>query len=535
MAITDPPPHGHKRKISRADLDITFRNAGPMIPPPQQSHSQTMPPNPSQLQAARMEDLRRQDAARRASRKPTDRDLPFEELSGVVIGDGVERYRKLREVERRLDATMMRKRLDVQEGLMRRYARREGVLRVWVSNTCEGQPWQIAEEERAGGAGEDDGGMGLDFGENSRATFRVKIEGRLLESASDEEDVDEEGAGNERHKEDGEKAKEKDRVQKQQPKFSNFFKAITIDFSSRNASLNPDGYSAIEWRKPLPPSTQHPNSHYDPNDPSISFDTLEFERKGDDNVNVTINLVREEKNERFRLSPLLAELLDTEEEDRAGAVQGVWEYCRAKELQEDGERRNVICDDALRRLFNQDKIYFPYIPDLLIPHLLPLPPIQLHFSIRVDKAYIQPLDSTTPTSAPTIYDIRVPLPENPTQKALTKFHTSKTHLATLRSIVQTDDDLAVLVQKIQSTNGKRKFYDSLSRDPANFVRRWVGSQGRDLGVIAAEGGGRGGGGSGDDAGLGEEWRRGGEDGIWGGVGAREGVGMWLARNGKAGH
>ncbi|KAK0878949.1 SWI/SNF and RSC complex subunit Ssr3 [Friedmanniomyces endolithicus] len=512
MAITHPPSHGHKRKISRADLDITFRNAAPMVPPPQQSHSQSMPPNPSQLQAARMEDLRRQDTARRASRKPTDRDLPFEELSGVVIGDGVERYRKLREVERKLDATMMRKRLDVQEGLMRRYARREGVLRVWVSNTCEGQHWQIAEEERAGGAGGDDGGMGLDFGENSRATFRVKIEGRLLESTSEDEDVDDEGGVSEKHKEDGEKAKEKDRVQKTQPKFSNFFRAITVDFSSRNASLNPDGYSAIEWRKPLPPSTQHPNSHYDPNDPSISFDTLEFERKGDDNVNVTINLVREEKNERFRLSPLLAELLDTEEEDRAGAVQG--------------------CGSIL---FNQDKIYFPYIPDLLIPHLLPLPPTQLHYSIRVDKLYIQPQDSTTPPSAPTIYDIRVPLPENPTQKALTKFHTSKTHLATLRSIVQADDDLAVLVQKIQSTNGKRKFYDSLSRDPANFVKRWVGSQGRDLGVIAAEGGGRGGGGSGDDGGLGEEWRRGGPEGVWGGVGAREGVGLWLARNGKAGH
>ncbi|TKA81529.1 hypothetical protein B0A55_02985 [Friedmanniomyces simplex] len=486
-----------------------------------------MPPNPAQLQAARIEDLRRQDAARRASRKPTDRDLPFEELSGVVIGDGVERYRKLRDVERRLDATMMRKRLDVQEGLMRRYVRREGVLRVWVSNTAEGQPWQVVEEEGGGGVGEDDGGMGLDFGENSRATFRVKLEGRLLDSPSEEEEN-----GVEKVNQDGEVVKEKDRLHKR-PKLSNFFKAITIDFSPRNPSLHPDGYSAIEWRKPPPPTTQHPNPHYDPNDPSISFDTLEFERKGDENVNVTINLVREEKNEWFRLSPLLAELLDAEEDDRAGAVQGVWEYCQAKGLQEDGERRNVVCDEALRRLFNQDKIYFPYIPDLLVPHLLPLPPIQLHYTIRVDKPYI----TGTPTpSAPTIYDIRVPLPENPTQKALTKFHTSKTHLATLRSIVQADDDLAVLVQKIQSTNGKRKFYDSLSRDPGTFVRRWVGSQRRDLGVITAEGGGRGGGGSGDDGGLGEEWRRGGVEGVWGGQGAREGVGLWLARGGaKVGH
>ena len=86
----------------------------------------------------------------------------------------------------------------------------------------------------------------------------------------------------------------------------------------------------------------------------MSFDTLEFERKGDENINVTINLVREVKTERFKLSPLLAEILDTEEEDRAGAVQGIWEYCRVMELQEDEDKRSVVCDDALRKVCRVD-------------------------------------------------------------------------------------------------------------------------------------------------------------------------------------
>ncbi|KAK3116678.1 SWI/SNF and RSC complex subunit Ssr3 [Teratosphaeriaceae sp. CCFEE 6253] len=483
------PRSGHARKISFADLERTFRAAGPMVPPPHAAHAQPTL-TPAQLQAQRIEELRRQDAARRSSRKPTDREIP-DELNGVIVGDGVERYRRLRDVERKLDAVMMRKRLDISDNLQRRYTRREGLMRVWISNTAEGQPWQVMEE--GGGMG-DDGAF--DLGENSQATFRVKIEGRLLDDPDEDDD-------------DAER-------EKQRPKLSSFFKSITIDFS-RASSLNPDSFSAIEWRKPQP-NTQ--NSSYDANSSEVSFDTLEFERKSEDNINVTINLIRDEKNERFRLSPLLADIVDEEESDRAGAVQGVWEYCRAMGLQEDEERRSVVCDDALRKLFDQDKVYFPYVPDLLHPHLHPLPPIQLSYTIRVDKAYIN-------DPVPTIYDIPLLL-TNSTNKALTRFHTSKAHSSTLSTILRTDDDLALLVQKITNTNGKRKFYDSLARDPASFVKKWVGSQQRDLEVVLAEAS-RGGG---EDA-QGEEWRKGGKESVWGSTMAQESVGLYLARGGKA--
>jgi SWI/SNF-related matrix-associated actin-dependent regulator of chromatin subfamily D len=36
-------------------------------------------------------------------------------IEGCAIGDGVQRYRDLRDVERKLDAAMMRKRLDIQD------------------------------------------------------------------------------------------------------------------------------------------------------------------------------------------------------------------------------------------------------------------------------------------------------------------------------------------------------------------------------------------------------------------------------------
>ena len=149
----------------------------------------------------------------------------------------------------------------------------------------------------------------------------------------------------------------------------------------------------------------------------------------------------------------------------------------------------------------------------------------------MDKSYIRGTPATdteaaVPPSAPTVYDIRVPLP-NLLLAQLKKFQTSKTHINDLETIIRTDNDLAVIVQKIHHTNAKRKFYENLAKDPASFIKRWMASQERDLEVILAEAT-RGGG---DDA-PGEPFRKGGKDGLWGSQLARESVGLWLARTSK---
>lgn len=258
-----------------------------------------------------------QESYNRATSKPTDRHIP-EELAEVVVGDGVKRYAQLRDAERRLDALMMRKRLDIKENSSRSYSRQEGTLRLWISNTAEAQPWQVMEE----GSGLNADGT-FDFGDDTNsATWKMKIEGRLSP-----QDGDEVGQS------------------KTQPKFSTFFKSITVDFN-RNAALQPDSFSQITWHKqplqqvPKPDLTSKENN----------FDSLEFERKGDENINVTINLVRDEAHERYRLKPALAELLNTDEDNMTGIVQGVWEYARVMNLQEDEDKRTITCDETLTRV-----------------------------------------------------------------------------------------------------------------------------------------------------------------------------------------
>ena len=73
---------------------------------------------PAQMQAQQAAQLQANDRARTRSRKPTDKNIP-EGVEECIIGDGVQRYRELRDLERRLDSTMMRKRLDIQDSVNR--------------------------------------------------------------------------------------------------------------------------------------------------------------------------------------------------------------------------------------------------------------------------------------------------------------------------------------------------------------------------------------------------------------------------------
>ena len=262
--------------------------------------------------------------AQRRSRKPNDRNMP-EGVEDLVIGDAVQQYKDLRDVERKLDSTMMRKRLDIQDAIHRN-VKRHKTMRIWISNTADNQPWQ------ARGLDEN----AFDFTTGEDGTYRVKIEGRLLDDDSDDtalfDDSDDESDRDDGAREDGGSGKVP--VKLPRKRLSHFFKSISVEFDKAKA-MPTEAMTQIEWKK-------------QPGAPE--FDCLEIERKGDENLNVTINLVRDEQPERFRLSQALSQTLDAEEADRAEVVMGIWEYVKAGGLQEDEEKRSVRCDDRLRQV-----------------------------------------------------------------------------------------------------------------------------------------------------------------------------------------
>ena len=296
--------------------------------------------------------------------------------------------------------------------------------------------------------------------------------------------------------------------------FSHYFTAINIDFD-RAKSLQPDNFTQIEWKRPENPTAKEAN-----------FSELEFERKGDENINITVNLHRYQNPEMFRLSKPLAELLDTDEEDRGGVLMGIWEYARSQHLQQDDDERKFACDAKLKALFGgADSFYFPTLPQLIKPHLQTLPPISLDYTIRVDKDYNSPApDSGKTASQPTVYDVQVAL-EDPMQPMFQEILRRPDNIQTLQEIHNIDEQLVLLMGAIGQSKAKHAFFTSMSKDPVAFFKRWLSSQKRDLEVLLGEAT-RGGG---EDA-SGEEWRRGGADGVWGSDVAKESVALWLARS-----
>ena len=141
-----------------------------------------------------------------------------------------------------------------------------------------------------------------------------------------------------------------------------------------------------------------------------------------------------------------------------------------------------------------------------------LPPIKLPYTIRVDKEFHD-------NPEPTIYDIRVQV-DDPIRDVLSSYLTNPEYAANLREIVNLNDHQALIIQKISNSKSKHMFFDSLSRSPTEFIAKWLSSQKRDLEIIAGEAM-RGGG---EDA-KGDEWRRGGNSGIWGSENVRESVSL----------
>lgn len=281
------------------------------------------------------------EASKRRAQKPTDKNIP-EGVEDLIIGDGVQQYKRLREVERKLDAMMMRKKFDIHDS-EKHNPKRWKSLQIWISNTAENQPWQTRNIETDM----------FDFNSGVEGTYRVRIEGRLLDDGSSDDDTESESSdeddqnSTEREKLDA-STDQKNDTNKQPPipianpiktRLSHFFKSIIVSFD-RSKNLQPDSTTQIEWKKPS--GAENSAAH--------DFDALEFERKGEENLNCTISFWRDETPERFRLSKALAELLDTEEDDRASIIYGIWEYVKAMDLQQDEEKRLIQCNERLREV-----------------------------------------------------------------------------------------------------------------------------------------------------------------------------------------
>ncbi len=233
-------------------------------------------------------------------------------------------YMDLLAFERKLDATIMRKRLDIQEAL-KRPMKQKRKLRIFISNT-------FYPPKEPTGEGE---------GEGSIASWELRVEGRLLED----------------NKNDPNKIKRK---------FSSFFKSLVIELDKD--LYGPDNH-LVEWHRTH--TTQE-------------TDGFQVKRPGDKNVRCTILLLLDYQPLQFKLDPRLARLLGVHTQTRPVIISALWQYIKTHKLQDAHEREYIICDKYLEQIFGCPRMKFAEIPQRLNPLLHPPDPIVINHVITVE-------------------------------------------------------------------------------------------------------------------------------------------------------
>ena len=431
--------------------------------------------NQQHIQQQREVQMQHQAALRRV-RKPTDFDLP----EGIedwdpIIAELCGQYKALQAAERKLDTIMAAKRLQMQD----RYnkpERRERTLRIWINNTVANQPWQqppfTAETFDFDTMGEE-------------PTYKVKFLAALQPDPLGGDDSDEE-------------VEEKDEDEKDAELVSHFFKRICVDVE--RPADDPLQINLFDWKKAEAPRT---------------FDHFTMERKGDETFTIVISLYRDEKPERFRLSQALEATLDMEEASRAEVLQYMWEYIKWANLQDDDEKRRIRCDHNLKAVFGVDYVYFPQLAERIIPHLHPLEPYKLRYTVHIDKEY---------DGIQTVYDVQVAV-DDPICRKIWKMTHSPKHLEELRKIEEINDKLAIQIQKCHRCKARRDFFYEFSMDPVGFTKKWTESQKRDLQIMLGD--------TRENIVNAMDFEKGGEDGIWGSDAVREAVRGKLGRDPQA--
>ncbi|KAI3683103.1 hypothetical protein L1987_83603 [Smallanthus sonchifolius] len=71
------------------------------------------------------------------------------------------------------------------------------------------------------------------------------------------------------------------------------------------------------------------------------------------------------------ISPALSHFLGVSESARTDAVKKIWEYIKSNELQNPTNKKEIICDEKLKTIFDgKDRVGFLEIAKLLAPHFV---------------------------------------------------------------------------------------------------------------------------------------------------------------------
>lgn len=388
--------------------------------------------------------------------------------------------RKLQEAEQRIDLYLSRKKIDLHQNITQwthsKFSdpEKNEVVRVFVSNTSENQPWQTNDDT-----------MQLD-----QASWTLRIEGRVL---SDEKPDD-----------------------PKRLKFSSFIESIAIDFKPDSQGQGNDEDDDNETddqttegpvaKKPKTEDTQNVFEwHADPN-AAVEFDGIDVTRKGTENVNCTITLQpKGYTGEYLQFSPGLACIIGISKGTLHEAIYSLYKYILLNDLLTDndetvakestnGEKVLVKLDSSLAKLLTnvqlsagKTTLKLSELPGLVKNHVKPIPPIKFNYVVRVDESS---------TLGDFVFDMEVPKPSSPSAPAdnlsknelllLNEYNTLSTAIEP--QIQDLNKKTQLLKLQLNSSAKKYQFFNRLASDPVPLLQDYMESSSQALKVLSGDAG-----------------------------------------------
>lgn len=241
-------------------------------------------------------------------------------------------YMDLLSFESKLDSTIMRKRLDIQEAL-KRPIKQHRTLRIFVSTNFYQQQSQTDDTATTPQTSE----------------WEVRVEGRLIDTADST------------HKE----------VTQKKRKFSSFFKNLVIELD--RDMYGPDNH-LVEWHRTA--QTQETDGF------QVKRSVIPGNYK---EVKCSIFLMLDYQPPKYKLAAPLARILGIHTQTRPVIINAIWQYIKKNKLQDPEEREYVSNDKYLKEIFNIERMKFCEIPQRLAIHLLSPDPIIINYTINPAK------------------------------------------------------------------------------------------------------------------------------------------------------
>lgn len=391
-----------------------------------------------------------QTATPSVSYTPTDTNIPPSLYEKVP---NLEAYKKLQDVERNIDWLIAQKGLDFQSvqvasaqpsNLKKEY----GTLRVFIYNTCEHQPWQKTEGE---------------------LSWTLHVEGRFIPDAEN--------------------------FEYEKMKMSSFLVGLSIEIvpNSDYPALQNSPQNIIEWR-----DEQNGASQW-------LFDGVNVKRAGVFNIKTKIALLTKDYTYKLALLPQMAQFTGKAEALQQELVYLIWQYVLYKDLfkkaesfstvaavsassmssmsapEEESDLATIRSDETLKDLLGVDAFTFKDVYKLIQQHVRPRLPIVIDYEVCTTK-------STT------LGDVVVDIPmEMPLSMSKVEREIIDENKKVFENVAKIDETVRLLNQRIllgvvalQNANSRETFYRELSKDPVNFLKKWLELQLETLKALKSE-------------------------------------------------